>query len=188
MLLSGVSLTGGYRAVGQRDRLARERCLSERVTSPQVVGPAQVFAGFRVPFCRPSVVRVGSAVGHRVNDFASGWVGPVMLVVSTVGFGLGLSAVWENWSSESAIRCLAGTLVWSCVLAQFGRTQTVVGSGRAGAVPGPLCFVFFFRCAPHRRELVSGCTPQERARIWLQEPHSVEVSLVSFLLGLPSTV
>ena len=46
----------------------------------------------------------------------------VMLVVSTVGFGLGLSAVWENWSSESAIRCLAGTLVWSCVLAQFGRS------------------------------------------------------------------
>jgi hypothetical protein len=76
VLLSGVSLTGGYRAVGQRDRLARERCLSERLTSPQVVGPAQVFAGFRVPFCRPSVARVGSAVGHRVNDFASGWVGP----------------------------------------------------------------------------------------------------------------
>ena len=47
----------------------------------------------------------------------------VMLVVSTVGFGLGLSAVWENWSSESAIRCLAGTLVWSCVLAQFGRSS-----------------------------------------------------------------
>ena len=40
VLLSGVSLTGGYRAVGQRDRLTRKRCLSERVTSPQVVGPA----------------------------------------------------------------------------------------------------------------------------------------------------
>jgi hypothetical protein len=138
VLLSGVSLTGGYRAVGQRDRLARERCLSERVTSPQVVGPAQVFAGFRVPFCRPSVVRVGSAVGHRVNDLPLVGLDLVMQVVSTVGFGL--------------------------------------------------CFVFSLRCAPHRRELVSGCTPHERARIWLQEPHSVEVSLVSFLLGLPSTV
>ena len=75
-----------------------------------------------------------------------------------------------------------------CVSTVWPDFRLLVGSGRAGAVPGPLCFVFFFRCAPHRRELVSGCTPQERVRIWLQEPHSVEVSLVSFLLGLPSTV
>ena len=49
--------------MGQRDRLARERCLSERVTGPQVIGPAQVFAGSRDPFCRSSVVRVGRLLG-----------------------------------------------------------------------------------------------------------------------------
>ena len=45
---AATALTEGYRAVGQRGRLARERCLSERVTGPQVVGPARVFVGFRV--------------------------------------------------------------------------------------------------------------------------------------------
>ena len=100
----------------------------------------------------------------------------VMLVVSTVGFGLGLSAVWENWSSESAIRCLAGTLVWSCVLAQCGRTSDcwldlvvlVVGTVGFGGVLFPvLCVSCFslgvhptgessYLAAPHRREFVSG--------------------------------
>ena len=138
--------------MGQRDRRARERCLSERVTSPQVVGPVQVFAGFRVPFCRPSVVRVWSAVGHRVNDFASGWVGSGHAGCRYSGVWFGLSAVWENWSSESAIRCLAGTLVWSCVLAQCGRTSDcwldlvvlVVGTvGFGGVLFSVLCVSCF---------------------------------------------
>lgn len=44
-------------------------------------------SGFSV-FCRPSAVRVWSAVGHGVDDFASGWVGSGQVqVVSTVGVG-----------------------------------------------------------------------------------------------------
>jgi hypothetical protein len=91
----------------------------------------------------------------------------VMLVVSTVGFGLGLSAVWENWSSESAIRCLAGTLVWSCVLAQFGRTSDCWLDLVVLVLFPVLCVSCFslgvhptgessYLAAPHRREFVSG--------------------------------
>ena len=69
----------------------------------------------------------------------------VMLVVSAVRFGVGLSAVWENWSSELSIRCLAGTLVWSCVLAQFGRSSdcwldlVVLVVSTVGIWPGFVC-------------------------------------------------
>ena len=102
-----------------------------------------------------------------------GWFGsPCVGSVQLVGFRIPIP-----WWCRVLFGCCM--LLWSAM--QCDR-------GWWGAVPGPLCFVFFLRCAPHRRELVSGCTPQERARIWLQEPRSVEVSLVSFLLGLPSTV
>ena len=83
--------------------------------------------GFSV-FCRPPAVpvRVWSAVGHGVDDFASGWVGSgQMQVVSTVGVGVCLLFGRITWPSELAIRCtcLAGTLVWSCLLAQFGQSS-----------------------------------------------------------------
>ena len=58
-----------------------------RLLVRRISAKCSLASGFSV-FCRPSTVRVWTAVGHGVDDFASGWVGSGQVqVVSTVGFG-----------------------------------------------------------------------------------------------------